>query len=181
MGARVIRTQFHVRIAWNIPLMKKKKKKKKNFWFGRSGCTKWTKNNYNSSQFLDACPGYHWSLPTFSNQRDAGISGDQRWIIGQLMFVSQCYSLLGNSWKWVEAIQDHFKRFFWWRPAKTHCCFYWEVSYYRPRSEGDNALGSVCPSVCPSVCLGVRGAHYTSRLSPYACALTSSSCLSVCL
>ncbi len=23
---------------------------------------------------------------------------------------------------------------------------------YRPLSEGDNALGSVCPSVCPFVC-----------------------------
>ncbi len=31
--------------------------------------------------------------------------------------------------------------------------------FYRPRSEGDNVLGSVRPSVRPCVCLGVPRAH----------------------
>ncbi len=34
--------------------------------------------------------------------------------------------------------------------------------YYRPRSEGDNALGSVRPSVCPFVGLCVRGSALPS-------------------
>ncbi len=37
---------------------------------------------------------------------------------------------------------------------------------YRPRSEGDNALGSVRPSVCPSVRLSVL-----SRLNRFTCDL----------
>ncbi len=48
-----------------------------------------------------------------------------------------------------------------------------EITDYRPRSEGDNALGSVRPSVRPSVC-------------PFVCALTAEplpvegGCLCVC-
>ncbi len=54
-----------------------------------------------------------------------------------------------------------------------------KLPHYRPRSEGDNVLGSVRPSVCPSVRPSVRLSVCMSELS---CLnrFISPRCLSVC-
>ncbi len=45
-------------------------------------------------------------------------------------------------------------------PQGISVTFHTLLFHYRPRSEGDNALGSVCPSVCPSGC--TQGTLYTT-------------------
>ncbi len=62
---------------------------------------------------------------------------------------------------------------------KLELNFFVTKANYQPRSEGDNALGSVCPSVCPSVCVHSHGwtvwpamsnkSHYQSKVFVCVC------------